>query len=410
VIGVFADTSFVETRIKTSLDRVRMTCTSALAILLLLASALDSQAKKQNCELCQRVIADGDNIMIMKDKVRNVKKSICETCSKLEHTCTLCNMPIYDKNYTDLGDGRIFCSLDSKDLIMDDAQAGPIFDGVKIDLQRIFAQWAPVPDKGISIHVVSQKEFINAHRDSPYSPDADGLLGITISRKPSATQWVHQIYILKGLGTAQFTAVAAHEGAHVWLNEHGTRIPALHADAREGFCEFIARQVMLDRAVGDEVKRIEKNNYSRGQIDAFIQADTRFTFHRTIDWVLNGADTYLNTDKLDRLLVLREGVKPLQPHQPKEAISSIPSTVTQPSVPTSTSPPVPDQLVLKGISRAGRSSLALINNRTLGVGEQAKVRIGEGSVVIKCLSINAQSVVVQWEGTNRKQELVLSGP
>ena len=392
------------------LHTARFSWVAALLFTLLLLGAVQSSAKGMTCEICKRIIGGGENVVLFKDQVREVKKTVCETCAKLEHTCTLCSLPIYGNSYTDLGDGRRFCDLDSKDLILEDSQAGPILDGVKIDIQRIFAQWPPVPDKGISIHVVSQKEFVNAHRDHPETPDADGLLGVTLSRKNGTAGWEHQIYILKGLGVAQFTAVVAHETTHVWLNEHGTRSPALHPDAREGFCEFIARQVMLDRGIGTEVKRIEKNAYSRGQIDAFIEADKNYTFHRTVDWVLNGVDTYLRTDKLDRLLTLREGVRALQPRQ---SVAQGTSGPVQHAVFPATPPapaPAHEKLVLKGISRAGRSSLALINNRTLGVGEKAQVRIGDGSVLIKCLSIKADSVIVQYEGSNRQQELLLSGP
>ena len=211
---------------------------------------------------------------------------------------------------------------------------------------------------------------------------------------------------LTGLPVAQFLAIAAHEATHVWLNEHGARNPALHTDATEGFCEFIAHRVMSDRSDPEEMRRIEKNTYSRGQIDAFIKADSEYSFHRVVDWVLHGADTYLNTDKLSRLLALQQGVKPLQG-------SSGPSTLTSVPSPLFAAPAArilaPDGLVLKGITRAGRSSLALINNRTLGVGEQAKVRLGESNVLIRCLSISNQSVVVQREGSKETMELVLSG-
>ena len=65
------------------------------------------------------------------------------------------------------------------------------------------------------------------------------------------------------------------------------------------------------------------------------------------------------------------------------------------------------QLSLKGISGSSSSRLALINNRTFAVGETASVRIAGGSVNVRCLEINENSVVVAIEGDPEPKELQL---
>lgn len=65
------------------------------------------------------------------------------------------------------------------------------------------------------------------------------------------------------------------------------------------------------------------------------------------------------------------------------------------------------QLSLKGISGSSSSRLALINNRTFAVGETASVRIVGGSVNVRCVEINENSVVVTLEGDPEPKELQL---
>ena len=67
-----------------------------------------------------------------------------------------------------------------------------------------------------------------------------------------------------------------------------------------------------------------------------------------------------------------------------------------------------NELVLKGISGPKNNRLAMINNRTLGVGESASVKLGEVQWKVKCLEIREDSVLVSLNGTEQK-ELRLRG-
>jgi protein disulfide-isomerase len=70
-------------------------------------------------------------------------------------------------------------------------------------------------------------------------------------------------------------------------------------------------------------------------------------------------------------------------------------------------PPKYKELSLKSINKARK--LALINNQTLGVGETAKVRLGEGEVKVRCEEIRDKSVIVTVNGAAKRQELPLRG-
>jgi len=136
-----------------------------------------------------------------------------------------------------------------------------------------------------------------------------------------------------------------------------------------------------------ELDRILENNYTRGQIHALIAAEQRYQFYRVIDWIHRGEDSWLDKDKLERLLALK----------------ATPAS-ERPIVPT----PVPDTLVLRNLSGTGNRRLALVNNQTLAKGEETRVRIGRTNVSVRCLEIRDRSVVLSVGGRAEPMELFLA--
>ena len=55
-------------------------------------------------------------------------------------------------------------------------------------------------------------------------------------------------------------------------------------------------------------------------------------------------------------------------------------------------------LVLKGISGLSDHRLAIINNRTFGVGDEANLVTPQGPIHIRCLEVKASSVVIESGG------------
>lgn len=124
-----------------------------------------------------------------------------------------------------------------------------------------------------------------------------------------------------------------------------------------------------------------------------MAAEKEYGLHRLIQWVDRGIDSWVDTNQLDAVLNLREA------ETREEAVFQWPVPVV--------APPAPDKLVLKSLTLTGRQPLALINNVTLAVGEQAKVRLGTSNVLVRCLAIANATVTIQVQGEAGPRELKL---
>jgi hypothetical protein len=76
-------------------------------------------------------------------------------------------------------------------------------------------------------------------------------------------------------------------------------------------------------------------------------------------------------------------------------------------VPATTTPvvePVANfgNLFLKGVSGTAEKRLAIINNKTFEIGEEADLRVGGQLIKIKCLEIRDRSVVISVNGVSKE--------
>lgn len=347
------------------------------------------------CEICQETFTN--KVYVVTDPVRQVKKHICVKCSKSKTVCSACGLAAYPKTLLKLPDGRILCDLDAKGAVLSEHDAQEIFAEVKRDVQRMLAHWSPLPGTNITFHLVDKNDFIKEYRRKPSIDNPELLLGLTRSRLNEETNFEHNIYVLSGVLRSQFYATCAHEYTHTWLNEHEQPARTLHHDNIEGFCELISWKYMTGRGDTQEVNRILENGYTRGQIHALIAAEKEYQFHRVINWIHRGMDSWLDADRPERLLALKDDRETEDPDNPAEPVWRQLTVAT----------PVPDTLMLKGISGAGDRRFALINNQTLQRGESARVRLGTSNVVVRCLEIRADSVVVQVGESKEPVELSL---
>jgi hypothetical protein len=84
--------------------------------------------------------------------------------------------------------------------------------------------------------------------------------------------------------------------------------------------------------------------------------------------------------------------------------------VVQPTIassPVSAFPQIANAIALKGISGLPGKRLAMLNNRTIEVGEQAEFKINNQLVKIHCVEIREKSVVIGLEGTTETREIFL---
>jgi len=344
------------------------------------------------CEICQEPF--GESIYVAEDPVRQIKRHICLACTKSKVTCSACGLAANPKTLRRLEDGRILCEWDVKGAVLSEREAHDIFQEVKRDVQRMLAYWSPLPDTNITAYLVNRDDFIKEFHRKPSSEEPEKLLGLTRSTTADGTNYDHRIYLLSGILKAQFMATCAHEYTHTWLNEHGEKTRTLNKDTVEGFCELMAWKYVAAKNDKPELNRILENNYTRGQIHALIAAEQRYQFYRVIDWIHRGEDSWLDKDKLERLLALKAA---------PDSETRIEPLWQRPVVPTA----VPDRLVLRSVSGAASRRLALVNNQTLAKGEEARVRVGQTNVHVRCLEIRDRSVVLRVGGRTEPMELFL---
>ena len=344
------------------------------------------------CEICKEYFTD--KIYVAEDPIRQVKKHICLKCTKSKTVCSICGLAANPKTLRRLDDKRILCELDAKDAVLTEPEAREIFQEVKRDIQRLLSHWSPLPDTNVTAYLVNRDDFNKEYERKPSMDNPEKLLGLTRSQAEDGTNYQHRIYLLSGTRKPQFLATCAHEYTHAWLDEHSTPARTLNKDTVEGFCELIAWKYMTEKHDKFEITRILENEYTRGQIDALIAADQRYQFNRVIDWIHLGVDSWLDKDKLERLLDLKEKPEPETPAIPLWQQTTVRT-------------PVPDALTLRGIFVNAGRRFVLINDRTFERNEEAKVRLGSTNVLVRCLEIRDRSVLVRVAGSSAPIELAL---
>lgn len=344
------------------------------------------------CEICQGPFVE--SIYIAEDPVRQIKRHICLACTKSKIICSACGLAANPKTLRKLEDGRILCEWDVKGAVLTESEAREIFHEVKRDVQRMLAHWPPLPDANITSYLVNRDDFIKEFRRKPSVDDPERLLGLTRSTTKDGTNYDHRIYLLSGILRAQFMATCAHEYVHTWVNEHADRARTLHKDTEEGFCELMAWKYVAAKNDRAELNRILDNNYTRGQVHALIAAEQRYQFHRVIDWIHRGEDSWLDADKLERLLAVKTATGSDALIEPLWQLTAVPT-------------PVPEKLVLRNLSGTTSRRLALVNNQTLAKGEEARVRVGQSNVTVRCLEIGDRSVLLRVDGRAEPLELFL---
>jgi hypothetical protein len=361
---------------------------------------------------CVPVVADGDRcaicggelsgtIYFVTDKVTDEKKQICQNCSSLTETCFLCGLPV-KTDYTKLPDGRFLCARDARNAVLNEDEAKQVCEDVREALDRQFVRFLTFPSTNLQIEIIDRVNLLEMFKfpgNDYQCPVTLGYIQSELSAKERTRgQIKHHISLMSALPRAQFKAVCAHELTHAWLYENlpAQRRKTLGHDANEGFCELVAFLLIDAQHEEEQKKVILRNNYTRGQIHLFIEAEKRFGFNEITEWMKYGVDAVLNKNDLNNV----RKIELPDSHPPGVGEFSIlpPKTRT------------PDRLILRGISWRQDRPLAIINDRTFGIKERGSVRVGNTNLVIRCLEISRNSVVVQIEGRTDKQVLELNEP
>jgi hypothetical protein len=361
---------------------------------LFLSLAAASLAGTTQCRVCEKPIAG--KFYFVDDKARGGKFEVCGDCVKLETHCFACGLPV-KSGFTPLPDGRFLCASCAREAVVPDEEAKKICLETRDDLDRLFSRYLSFPQTNIVLTIVDQFTLESLFKSPGYTRECTAIFGATQSHTVGSGSRIHAINILSSLSKLQLEAVAAHEFGHAWIDEKlpADRKATLSPDALEAFCELIAYNLMDDRRAGYQKKAIRENPYTRGQFDAFLMAESHHGFNAILDWMKSGETGKLDAADPDGVRVTRATEGPAPP-------SGVPSYLLN-------APPaaLPDKLTLRSVSGPPARRFAIINDQTFGQMDRARVRLARTNVTIRCLEIRTNSVVIRFEDSGMKQELLL---
>jgi hypothetical protein len=349
-------------------------------------------ADSEHCPLCGGLF--GARIYTVEDQVTGQKVQICADCATLGTVCFICGLPART-NYTRLPDSRIICARDAQTAVLNDEEAKRICRETKDSLDRLFSRFLDFPETNVTVAIVDRVHLQNLFKFAGHDyvcPNVWGYLETATNRG----RLQHRMSLLSALPLASFKATIAHEYTHVWLNEtlSGKRKQSLSRDANEGFCELVSYRLMDSQTEEEQKRLIQLNAYTRGQILLFIEAEQAYGLNDILDWMKYGTDDRLVAGELRRA---RDVEFPRATATPP---TNLLTYGWQPA-------PIPDVLVLRGISWTQTRPVAIINNRILGVNEQGRVRVGKTNVTVRCLAIRQDAVRIRIVGSGEERELRL---
>src|SRR5213595_2240932 len=109
-------------------------------VLAVLGGVAGLQARQ--CAVCDGGI--GGDCYLMTDRVTGLEQVICDRCVLLNTRCYLCGMPVKSGLMT-LGDGRVLCARDSKNVVLSDDEAKQDCADARDELDRLFSRFTTFP-------------------------------------------------------------------------------------------------------------------------------------------------------------------------------------------------------------------------------------------------------------------------
>lgn len=372
--------------------KFRVSVSVGLLLLSLAPSSKASQAGYDDCFVCGKPVVSGG--YLLKDEVAGVKRIVCALCGVLPDDCYMCSLPV-KTNYVDLKDGRFLCERDAKGVLLKDEEILRACQDMGESLNQSYSRFMTFPSN-VNYHVADRLTLVDLFKIPGKDYTCPNVLGFTSPETNAQKKVEYSISILSGQTPAATESTCAHELTHAWMmaNLPPARLKELDRDAIEGFCELVAFVLMRDKNETAQMAVLRTNQYTRGQLDLFIDAEQRFGFSDVMDWMRNGETNRLSEDAIWRIRDMKVA----------KATGTPAPTASVAYVPPSTAP-LPDRLILKSISLGGKAPVALINQCTLGVGETGKIKLAGTNLVIRCQAIRANSVVVEVVGSGKMQEL-----
>lgn len=354
-------------------------------VAVLLGAAPFLAQAETGCAVCNEAIKDV--VVFLPDAITGTKQTVCLTCSRLPKQCYLCGMPV-KKDFTELSDQRTLCARDVKTVVLDDDEALEMARETRRELDRLFSRFTSFTEQ-VKLRMADRVDIMDLFHVPGNDFDCPNVLGYTLRSTNQTPNVRYTISLLSALPARQLRATAAHEWAHTWImdNVSPDRQEQLERDAREGFCELVSYLLMESRDDKAELTVIRSNAYTRGQVQLFVEAEKRFGFNEVMDWIKFGEDSSLRGEDLDRV---RKVQFPSATATPTQTVSSRPVAL-----------PLParfSDLTLQGVTWSKTRPTALINGRTLAVGDEVRVPLNDSNVLVRCVGIQPGEVSVQVNG------------
>lgn len=373
-------------------------CGSARLAVWALAAWLPWLASAQTvsswCDLCGQGFEGA--IYSVTDQVEQSRKWMCGRCAQ-SSACFICGVPARS-DYLALSDGRIACKRDKEGLVLDEEDAVRLCREVDGTLAALLGRFTEFPRTNVHLRLADRMDVRALVGVAGHDVTCPNLLGYMMTlQKPAHLH--HDVRLLIGLQKGVLQATYAHELAHAWVNENVSKARrlVLHPDALEGFCELIG--FLVAQAYGDRqaINHILNNEYTRGQVLLFIEAERRYGLADVLDWVRFGHTTRLREDALHEV---RDVALPgAPPPRPVAEVLFIPSGTAS----------APATLEVTSITIGPRTSVATINGRSFELNERRRVPLGGTNLLIRCVAIEPDAVMVERTDTGRRERLELPG-
>jgi hypothetical protein len=344
------------------------------------------------CAICGKEI--NGSIYLMTDEVTGEKEMVCSDCIKLPR-CAICGLPVKPGDGLALPDGRYFCARDSKTVVLKADDAEQICAEVKDDLDRVFSRFTSFPTN-VDVTAIDRIDVDSIFHRLGNAFESPDLLGCTQPMTDTGEKR-YKISLMTGLPLGELKETCAHEYSHTWVGENvpEERHARIARDAEEGFCEMVGYLYMDSLPDEVEKKRVLRNNYTRGQVALFVEAEQRYGFDQILDWMRYGVTAKLEAGHLDEIRDVK-------------IISAKPAGIyRQPQITDANQlPPAPAVLKLEGIMW-GNSPVAIINGHSFFLNDTGIVKIGGTNLTLRCMAIQKNSVRIQNAVSGTEQELDL---
>ncbi|HIG31521.1 MAG TPA: protein DA1 [Verrucomicrobiales bacterium] len=310
----------------------------------------------------------------------------CEACSKLKTRCSLCGIPV-TKPVASTKDGRLVCSYDISNVVLDEKIASALFQKTRKSLVQQFGK----------VFALKNPEVTTSMFDVDYWNKKNGgqgsgalhRIGFSHSRQ-TGNNLVHGVILLSGQFRDDLRSVCAHEYTHLWINENKADGRKIDPDLVEGICELIAYKLNQKSKNQSQLDKILSNPYTKGQVNQLTKLTRQYPVHTILEWIKTGTGDQLDQKSLSTFNTLS--------YRRQFGVVATKSTKTTQK---------PDVLRLTGILKIRKNPIALINGKTFKQNDVKTIKLKSGPIRIRCLKVTDTYVEIENVGTGKKEILKL---